>query len=1229
MVITGSATDVNLDKAALRINGVEVVDSLPHTWNTSQFPNGAYTIELSAIDKAGNSNLASRNVTIDNTLPEVSIAEPLEGAFVRGNIQINGTAEDVNPGTISLEIDSSAVSSVLPYAWDTSGYGDGAHSIELSAVDKAGNNASTTITVTVDNTLPEVSLDAPANNSYVSKIVSIEGNAADSNLNKTALSIDDIEVSSSLPYYWNTTGYTDGEHALSFSAWDMAGNEAAVEFRATVDNTAPIVSIISPLDGALLRQTVEINGTITEMNAYLISLKIDGASAADSIPYLWDTTAYPDGAHSIELNVSDKASNYAEASVNVTIDNTPPLLTVSELNLNPTLNNAEYSLLIAAEADAIIDVNNTPVALDNGSAIYRTNITSGINEFTVTAIDLAGNPSVWKRTILMDEDALPDWYELNVTGTDPLDGDSDSSLTLADEADNGIKDDAEDFDSDRLSNREEFAYGLDPFKSDTDGDGLNDWYELRVTGTNPLLLDSDNNSVNDQNEDKDGDSLDNLVEQGYNTNPLSNDTDEDSLSDYREIVELKTDPLKKDTDSDFLDDSIELKPFFNTNPNNPDTNNNGILDGNETYEQKVGNNTLGIEVAVNASDNREGSFIFEDVGDKLRIDSDVFIGKPINILSREKFSTLKIKRYYDESRVTNESDLAIFYFDEANHSFVLLENQSVNKEENYILAETNHLSNFVPGSIQGYNNQFQNSNAPTIPELKAGDEIRINARVHNIGIGEAKDVAVDFYNGDPDKGGMFIGRNVTASIGGNRSALASVKWKVNFSKGMNIFVKVDPNSTVVETNEDNNNANRFLDNKSVDSDSDGLTDYDEINGLRTGMGKTFYTNPNNPDTDGDGLDDGREMGRVMNGSQGRYYYLFSYPNLTDTDGDQLSDKDEYDFGSSGLDKDTDYDRLSDFEEYQLGTLPRDPDTDRDGLTDWWETVTDTSINRYGATDPKNRDSDGDGAIDGGEANIYNGTLHMGMAVDTNRDGVADSGEMDLNGDGIIEMGEENDYDTPPNNFTYFADVFMVVDEEYKQEKKQAWNPDNWRVVSTGAIKEAGKYFLSTFQVKLNISQIYDGWDSDDNKKESGKLLEEAIEETNWIGRSPGNDKHNSDILLAFTGQDSGLSPFIFKRSYGIAFLDDAATIVKIPPSYIEGDDNIVQHEISHLFGADDYYDGRSSIMDKSWPWPIGNSSILGGIWKTHEWDNESFNRIELNKSEVSRFKEGGDYDITN
>ncbi|MDW7775206.1 MAG: hypothetical protein SCH39_02580 [Methanosarcinales archaeon] len=203
---------------------------------------------------------------------------------------------------------------------------------------------------------------------------------------------------------------------------------------------------------------------------------------------------------------------------------------------------------------------------------------------------------------------------------------------------------------------------------------------------------------------------------------------------------------------------------------------------------------------------------------------------------------------------------------------------------------------------------------------------------------------------------------------------------------------------------------------------------------------------------------------------------------------------------------------------------------------------------------------------------------------------------------------------------------MVVDEDFKLYYARWWNSDLWKDISVDSINEAGEYFLNTYNVKLNISQIDDGWNSENDQRKIDFLLEEVEAETKWIGSKNGTDNHNSDILVAFTGQDSQLLSKLFGDYVGIAHPSSSSVINRIPPSDFS---NLVQHEISHLFGAPDHNDSRFCIMDKTWPWPLGDGQIEGNIWTTHEWDYECFNIIESNKSEVSQYSEGGDYNINN
>ena len=86
-------------------------------------------------------------------------------------------------------------------------------------------------------------------------------------------------------------------------------------------------------------------------------------------------------------------------------------------------------------------------------------------------------------------------------------------------------------------------------------------------------------------DDADGDGLfDNVERQPYiNTNPNNPDSDGDGLNDYEEVINLGTNPNQIDTDSDNLSDFDEVNTY-NTDPKNPDSDGDGILDGIEVAQ---------------------------------------------------------------------------------------------------------------------------------------------------------------------------------------------------------------------------------------------------------------------------------------------------------------------------------------------------------------------------------------------------------------------------------------------------------------------------------------------------------------------------------------------------------------------------------------------------------------------------------------------------------------------
>jgi len=152
---------------------------------------------------------------------------------------------------------------------------------------------------------------------------------------------------------------------------------------------------------------------------------------------------------------------------------------------------------------------------------------------------------------------------------------------------------------------------------------------------------------------------------------------------------------------------------------------------------------------------------------------------------------------------------------------------------------------------------------------------------------------------------------------------------------------------------------------SGDSDGDGLKDEQE---------RQYGTDPNNPDTDDDGLKDGEEI-----------IQYHTDPVNADSDGDGIPDANEvFKFKTDPKKSDTDDDGLSDGEEImKYNTDPLRADTDSDGLTDGDE------AKKY-RTNPLKPDTDGDGLTDGDEVLKFNTDP---LRVDTDGGGVNDGTEV--------------------------------------------------------------------------------------------------------------------------------------------------------------------------------------------------------------------------------------------
>ncbi len=199
---------------------------------------------------------------------------------------------------------------------------------------------------------------------------------------------------------------------------------------------------------------------------------------------------------------------------------------------------------------------------------------------------------------------------------------------------------------------------------------------------------------------------------------------------------------------------------------------------------------------------------------------------------------------------------------------------------------------------------------------------------------------------------------------------------------------INPGATDIPNNnvdEDCSGADTFVDN---DPDRDGLT---------TDFENSIGTDPNDPDSDDDGLTDGEEVLQTE-----------TDPLDPDSDDDGLLDGREVDDTlTDPLDPDSDDDRLNDGDEVDLhGTDPLNPDTDGDNLRDNVELQGTDPLADYGPTNPLLPDTDGDGLNDGDEARAE-GPLEGLFRLDPTTP--------DTDGDTLTDGEELLTYETDPRN----------------------------------------------------------------------------------------------------------------------------------------------------------------------------------------------------------------------
>ncbi len=139
------------------------------------------TVTGTATDHARNSASASVTLNIDKTPPAVLVSYPADGAFTNASsLTVLGSVTDALSGIESV------ICNGVPASFSGTEFScavslmEGSNGVLVEAADRAGNSATTTVTVTLDTTPPEVTITSPANGAtFAASPITLTGTAAD------------------------------------------------------------------------------------------------------------------------------------------------------------------------------------------------------------------------------------------------------------------------------------------------------------------------------------------------------------------------------------------------------------------------------------------------------------------------------------------------------------------------------------------------------------------------------------------------------------------------------------------------------------------------------------------------------------------------------------------------------------------------------------------------------------------------------------------------------------------------------------------------------------------------------------------------------------------------------------------------------------------------------------------------------------------------------------------
>ncbi|EOJ3916243.1 Ig-like domain-containing protein [Escherichia coli] len=349
---------------------------------------GPQTITAAITDAAGNSDDASRTVTVNLAAPTIGIntiaTDDVIKATEKGaDLQITGTSNQPAGTTITVTLngqnytattDSNGNWSATVPASAVSALGEANYTVTANVTDTAGNSNSASHNVLVNSALPAVTINAVATDDIINAAES--GNAQTISGQVTGAAQGDTvtvtlggntytaTVQSNLSWSVDVpaadvTALATGSQTITASLSDRAGNSDSTTHDVTVDLSGPTLTIntvsgddIINAAEIVVAQTIsgQVTGTAVAGNTVIVTIGGNQYNATVQSDLSWSVSvpanvlqALGNGELTISASLTNSANNTGTATHDIVIDANLPGLRVDTVAGDDVINSIEHT----------------------------------------------------------------------------------------------------------------------------------------------------------------------------------------------------------------------------------------------------------------------------------------------------------------------------------------------------------------------------------------------------------------------------------------------------------------------------------------------------------------------------------------------------------------------------------------------------------------------------------------------------------------------------------------------------------------------------------------------------------------------------------------------------------------------------------------------------------------------------------------------------------------------